>query len=1044
MDRRPTIEAIQEIVDEVNDSSVFCEWGRILAYVDEVDRAQQQLLKVLAQLLRINVQTKTLTGFVRAFKSLKDRQIAQHAITEAIGKLNNYELAAEWARSLSRNFNDIEQALKLYQTILLSGHTSDHFRKRFAATLRSSTDQMRLINDIQAAVNDTKDAAVFYNWALILTAIEKPKLAIQELQRVIYLQQDNADPHYQLARLHHKQGDYPQACREFEEAFQLHPDRPGMLEEWGTTLLNAGHRAEAIQKYLDAVTARDSSFTIPDNVTWDGDLINRFQRVVNKVQAATTHQQWGVLLRRIKRTELAIEQLKQAVTLDPDLEDAYLEWLKAIAELGFPAAKVREYEDVIKKYPNNALAYSDLGQFLYDLNRFDESSKRYEEALQRDPINNDAREMLMNCMIDANDIERAREKARALLEEDPANHFAYNCLGWGALLDGNYDEAARQYQLGIDKEGLPYLYSRCARALYKSGREDLARAKSEEGLEKNPDDVDSHYQYGVLLMDMFRYDEAEEIFRKVVKLKPDHAYANHNLAAIPFDQGRYAEAWGKWIHAISIYQQQGPLLTRAIEKGEFVDNLEAFYHALILLILQKHKEAELILKEGLELDPYNTTILASLADLNWEKMEELVDLDGDTRRQKSDLYWEGMKYWQRAEKLLTERCNRYSNYDVLMDLGNLYLSHKDYDKARPFFEAARGKDDKVHSPYAQLGVISLRQRQPAAAIPLLLEALKRSPDDLDVKSSLAEAYLRAEKLDDAETTYREVLTVASNHVQSSIGLGELCTVLGDKNDSDRFSEAIEHFTRALEIAENEKIRSKYLTAPEKAGVYYQRGYARVQLYESLGVRRDTKLLGMAQDDFKRCIRFNPLHQKAKRAKEKIDKRLEYFSRDRLTETIGPRTIYGMAITVFVVVQFAFFLAPFLNHPSLIMTDRSLHAVASHVSPEVLKALEPLKNQKFDNPEALSNAVEPLVKTDVPLVTEAVLKSVEVVKPVEGFPELAGGYYALLTFGSLLFMVVGLYLPQILKLRVAGIELEKSSIDQAGAGGTLGISSGLAK
>jgi hypothetical protein len=78
------------------------------------------------------------------------------------------------------------------------------------------------------------------------------------------------------------------------------------------------------------------------------------------------------------------------------------------------------------------------------------------------------------------------------------------------------------------------------------------------------------------------------------------------------------------------------------------------------------------------------------------------------------------------------------------------------------------------------------------------------------------------------------------------------------------------------------------------------------------------------------------------------------------------------------------------------------------------------------------------------VTEAVLKSVEVVKPVEGFPELAGGYYALLTFGSLLFMVVGLYLPQILKLRVAGIELEKSSIDQAGAGGTLGISSGLAK
>jgi hypothetical protein len=50
-----------------------------------------------------------------------------------------------------------------------------------------------------------------------------------------------------------------------------------------------------------------------------------------------------------------------------------------------------------------------------------------------------------------------------------------------------------------------------------------------------------------------------------------------------------------------------------------------------------------------------------------------------------------------------------------------------------------------------------------------------------------------------------------------------------------------------------------------------------------------------------------------------------------------------------------------------------------------------------------------------------------------------GYYALFTFGSLIFMVAGLYLPQILKLKVAGIELEKSSVDQITTSGTLGIS-----
>ena len=38
-------------------------------------------------------------------------------------------------------------------------------------------------------------------------------------------------------------------------------------------------------------------------------------------------------------------------------------------------------------------------------------------------------------------------------------------------------------------------------------------------------------------------------------------------------------------------------------------------------------------------------------------------------------------------------------------------------------------------------------------------------------------------------------------------------------------------------------------------------------------------------------------------------------------------------------------------------------------------------------------------------------------------------YTALTFGSLLFMVAGLYLPKVLKLKVPGIELEKASLDR---------------
>jgi hypothetical protein len=47
-------------------------------------------------------------------------------------------------------------------------------------------------------------------------------------------------------------------------------------------------------------------------------------------------------------------------------------------------------------------------------------------------------------------------------------------------------------------------------------------------------------------------------------------------------------------------------------------------------------------------------------------------------------------------------------------------------------------------------------------------------------------------------------------------------------------------------------------------------------------------------------------------------------------------------------------------------------------------------------------------------------------------------YMSLTFGSLLFMIAAVYLPQLLKLKLPGFELEKASLDRA-SGLSVGIS-----
>jgi hypothetical protein len=50
-------------------------------------------------------------------------------------------------------------------------------------------------------------------------------------------------------------------------------------------------------------------------------------------------------------------------------------------------------------------------------------------------------------------------------------------------------------------------------------------------------------------------------------------------------------------------------------------------------------------------------------------------------------------------------------------------------------------------------------------------------------------------------------------------------------------------------------------------------------------------------------------------------------------------------------------------------------------------------------------------------------------------------YIGITFGSMVFMIAGLYLPQILKLKVGAFSIEKSSVDQVTTPGTLGIEKG---
>jgi tetratricopeptide (TPR) repeat protein len=272
-----------------------------------------------------------------------------------------------------------------------------------------------------------------------------------------------------------------------------------------------------------------------------------------------------------------------------------------------------------------------------------------------------------------------------------------------------------------------------------------------------------------------------------------------------------------------------------------------------------------------------------------------------------------------------------------------------------------------------LGVVQTRKEDYKAAIDSFRESLLMDPQDLTVRSNLAEAYLNAGLPDKAEEEYQKILHVTENHIEAQIGMGQVYLNKAegkkegstDSTDPDFFDDAVHHFARAVELGKNEPCSASSRMKPKKwAGLYYSIGYTRVKMYSASKGVKDESLLRRALSDFKLCLKNDPEHYKARRAKKKIAEKLRPLSPERLMEKIGPAAIFLASTFVFAYTQFAF-----------------LHS--GKISDPVL--------------------------------------------------------YSSLTFGSLVLMIAGLYLPRLLKLKVAGIELEKSTVDQITTGNTFEIS-----
>lgn len=267
-----------------------------------------------------------------------------------------------------------------------------------------------------------------------------------------------------------------------------------------------------------------------------------------------------------------------------------------------------------------------------------------------------------------------------------------------------------------------------------------------------------------------RLPEAEQQFRSILALAPDHAESLHRLGVIAYQRGR---------HELAI-----ELIGQAIA----VDRKVAAFHCNLgnaLKALRRLDEAGARYRRALELNPRDTVTLNNLGNV--------FKAQGKTR--------EAVTCYQRALAL------KPGDAEVHNNLGNALLDRSELDGAAERYERALAlRPDYADAQY-NLANVRRDQGRLDAAVEAYERALALRPDHFESHNNLGAVLMAQGRADEAALRYECALALRPGDAQANTNLGIVF------RGQHKLDGAIALFERAL------------ATRPDFAEAHYNLGLA---------------------------------------------------------------------------------------------------------------------------------------------------------------------------------------------------------------------------
>jgi tetratricopeptide (TPR) repeat protein len=181
--------------------------------------------------------------------------------------------------------------------------------------------------------------------------------------------------------------------------------------------------------------------------------------------------------------------------------------------------RITIWEDCVKKSPQKARPYNNLGAALADEGHYNEAIAHYRIALEINPYYPNAYANLGLTLAKQGKVAEGITQLLKALQIKPKDHETLSNLGVALLMQERYEEANK------------YL---------------------SEAIEINPHFAKAHNNLGVVLRRQNRFQESMDHLRSALQLDPDYAEAYNNLGVTLASQGLYEEAIAQFSAALEI------------------------------------------------------------------------------------------------------------------------------------------------------------------------------------------------------------------------------------------------------------------------------------------------------------------------------------------------------------------------------------------------------------------------------------------------------------------------------------------------------------